>query len=122
MIRVLAAVIRDGDRYLVCLRPAHKRHAGHWEFPGGKLEPGEAILEAARRELKEELGLEVLSLGKLLYSSRDPGSSFLIDFFEVQVSGTPQAHEHEEIRWVTRQEMMGLRLAPSDRAFGLTIV
>lgn len=122
MIRVLAAVIRDGDRYLVCLRPTHKRHGGHWEFPGGKVKPGETMLEAAQRELKEELGLEVVSVGKLLYSSQDAGSSFLIEFVEVQVSGAPRAHEHEEIWWVTPQEMVGLRLAPSDGTFSLTIV
>jgi 8-oxo-dGTP pyrophosphatase MutT (NUDIX family) len=59
---VLAAVIRRQDRYLVCRRPAHKRHGGLWEFPGGKLEPGETLLEAARRELREELGAEVSDL------------------------------------------------------------
>ena len=121
LIRVLAAVIRDADRYLVCLRPAHKRHGGYWEFPGGKLEPDETPLEAARRELREELGVEVQSVGQTLFSCQDAGSNFLIEFVEVQVTGIPQSLEHDEIRWVTTQEMRGLKLAPSDRAFSLMI-
>jgi 8-oxo-dGTP pyrophosphatase MutT (NUDIX family) len=75
-VRVLAAVIRDADRYLVCLRPAHKRHGGLWEFPGGKLEPGETLFDAARRELKEELGVQVVAVEDLVFSTQDPGSPF----------------------------------------------
>src|SRR5690606_20769929 len=62
-IRVLAAVIRRDGRWLVCRRPAHKRHGGLWEFPGGKLEPGESLLEAATRELEEELAVRVTGVG-----------------------------------------------------------
>lgn len=122
LVRVLAAVIRRGDQYLVCLRPAHKRHGGFWEFPGGKLKPSETLLEAARRELDEELGVVVQSIGETLFSCQDPGSPFLIEFVEVQVSGIPRPIEHQEIRWVPPQEMRGLKLAPSDRAFSLVIV
>jgi 8-oxo-dGTP diphosphatase len=121
LIRVLAAVIRDGDRYLVCLRPAHKRHGGCWEFPGGKLEAGETLLEAATRELGEELGIEVLSAGESVFTRHDPGSSFLIEFVEVSINGNPVAREHDEIRWVTPAELEGLHLAPSDKAFSLSI-
>jgi 8-oxo-dGTP diphosphatase len=122
MVRVLAAVIRRDDSYLVCLRPPHKRHGGLWEFPGGKMESGETLHEAARRELQEELGLEVLSVGETLFSCQDPGSRFVIEFVEVQVSGIPQAFEHAEIRWATPQELRDLKFAPSDRAFSLTLV
>ena len=115
--RVLAAVIRDGDRYLLCRRPRHKRHGGLWEFPGGKIEPGEGLLEAAKREMKEELGLDVVAVGEALLARRDPGSPFVIEFVPVQVRGTPQALEHEEIRWVAAGEVAGLELAPSDLVF-----
>ena len=50
----MAAVIERDGKLLVCRRPGHKRHGGLWEFPGGKLEPGETIVDAARRELDEE--------------------------------------------------------------------
>jgi 8-oxo-dGTP diphosphatase len=72
-VRVLAAVIQVGERYLVCLRPSHKRHGGLWEFPGGKVEGDETLQDAARRELKEELGVGVVLTGECVFSSRDPG-------------------------------------------------
>ncbi len=78
--RVLAAVVRRDETYLIARRPRHKRHGGLWEFPGGKLEPLEDHLSAARRELAEELGIEVLNVGKVLFRQLDPGSEFLIEF------------------------------------------
>jgi 8-oxo-dGTP pyrophosphatase MutT (NUDIX family) len=117
VIRVLAAVIQKADRYLVCLRPRHKRHGGLWEFPGGKLESGENLLEAARRELREELGVEVIGVGDPIFSSRDQDSSFLIEFTLVAIAGTPKAREHDEVRWATPEETRSLNLAPADRAF-----
>ena len=116
-VRVLAAVILENGRYLVGLRPSHKRHGSHWEFPGGKVETGESLLDAARRELKEELSVEVISTADPIFTKHDPGSPFVIDFVEVQVEGVPQALEHDEIRWATPFELLQLRLAPSDRSF-----
>lgn len=115
--RVLAAVIRRDRRYLLCRRPEHKRHGGLWEFPGGKLHPGETLLEAARRELFEELSLQATSVGPTLFARRDAGSPFLIEFAEVFVSGEPVVHEHDEVRWLTPLEILALPLAPVDRAF-----
>lgn len=117
LVPVLAAVIRRHDRWLLCRRPAHKRHGGRWEFPGGKREPGESRLDAARRELREELGVEVLSAGEVLFARRDGGSAFLIEFVGVDIEGEPAALEHEAIDWLTLAELRALDLAPSDRAF-----
>jgi 8-oxo-dGTP pyrophosphatase MutT (NUDIX family) len=114
---VLAAVIRRGERFLLCQRPAHKRHGGLWEFPGGKLEPGETLLHAARRELREELALEVVRAGDVAYRVRDPGSSFLITFVPVEVAGEPKPLEHAALAWLTLGEAAGLPLAPSDRRY-----
>lgn len=61
-IPVVAAVISRDDRYLVARRPDHKRHGRRWEFPGGKLKPDESKDEGIRRELSEELRLEVVSV------------------------------------------------------------
>jgi 8-oxo-dGTP diphosphatase len=121
LIRVIAAVISDGDRYLVCLRPSHKRHGGCWEFPGGKFEKGESLLDAARRELTEELGVEALSVGEVLFSHQDPESSFLIEFTQVEITGVPKAREHDEIRWLRPSELRALKLAPSDQVFASTL-
>jgi 8-oxo-dGTP diphosphatase len=114
---VIAAVIRRGDRVLLCKRPAHKRHGGLWEFPGGKLEEGESLLRAAQRELVEELGLQATSVGHLLFECQDPGSAFVIQFVEVVAVGEPNALEHDEVRWISIDQAAGLPLAPSDAAF-----
>jgi 8-oxo-dGTP diphosphatase len=114
---VLAAVISRDGRWLLCRRPAHKRHGGCWEFPGGKLEPGETRLDAARRELREELGVEVTDVGDVLFRARDPGSAFVIEFTVVAIRGEPEPLEHSEIRWLTPAEAATLSLAPADREF-----
>jgi mutator protein MutT len=117
VVRVLAAVIRRQGRYLLCLRPSRKRHGGLWEFPGGKLEPGETLAQGAHRELGEELGTTVTDCGPVLFSHREAGSPFQIEFVPVEIAGEPQALEHEELRWVSAVELKLLPLAPSDRAF-----
>jgi mutator protein MutT len=114
---VVAAVIRRDERYLVGRRPAAKRHGGLWEFPGGKVLEGESRLDAAARELEEELGLEVVALGRLLFSVEDAGSPFVIEFFETDASGDPRALEHSEIGWFTVAELARMELAPADAGF-----
>lgn len=116
-VRVLAAVITHGECWLLCQRPANKRHGGLWEFPGGKLEPGEHHAAAARREMLEELGVEVTRVGDVLFSSRDPGSPFVIDFTPVEIAGEPRPLEHADIRWIRPADAASLPLAPADAAF-----
>ncbi len=115
--QVIAAVIRRDRSFLVCKRPAHKHHGGKWEFPGGKLEEGESFFEAAQRELCEELGLQVLSIGDDLFTIVDPGAQVEIHFIDVAVQGEPIAHEHEALSWEALGSLFDLDLAPSDRAF-----
>ena len=115
--RVVAAVIERRGRLLLCRRPAGKRHAGLWEFPGGKLLPGESIPDAARRELAEELAVEVLAVGERLFERQDPGSPFVVEFYPVEIAGEPVALEHEALIWARPEDLAGLDLAPSDRAF-----
>ena len=110
-------MVERGGRLLLARRPAGKRHAGRWEFPGGKFLPGETPLEAARRELSEELGVEVSSLGALLHAIPDPGSPFLVEFHAVEIHGEPLALEHEALAWVLPDELPLYSLAPSDRTF-----
>jgi mutator protein MutT len=116
-IRVVAAVAARGDALLVCRRPAHKRHGGLWEFPGGKCDPGESDTEAVRRELREELGVGARAAGEAELVVADPGSPFVIAFVPVTLDGEPVAHEHEALCWGTLAEVAALPLAPSDRRY-----
>jgi mutator protein MutT len=116
-IPVMAAVIRREGRLLLGRRPDHKRHGGLWEFPGGKVESGESDQQAVERELSEELGLSTTSVGRVLFESQDPDSTFLIRFVAVEVAGDPRALEHSEIGWFDLEALRNLRLAPSDSRF-----
>ena len=115
--RVVAAVLRREGRYLLGLRPERKRHGGLWEFPGGKVDPGESTLDAARRELAEELEIEVTSVGELVLSVADGRSPFVIDFVNTVAVGSPSPLEHDELGWFTVDEMLEMRLAPADARF-----
>ena len=115
-IPVIAALIRREGRYLVGRRPDGKRHGGLWEFPGGKLLAGEDWLAGARRELAEELRIEVTTVGEALFTARDPGSPFEIHFVEVEVEtgADPEALEHSELGWFTPDQLHRFPMAPAD--------
>ncbi len=121
-VRVLAAVICRNDRYLLALRPAGKRHAGYWEFPGGKVEPNERDVDAMARELREELGVTLHTLGAQRGCYRDGDSEFEITFVDVTVLGEPTALEHAALAWVAPHEFEQYQLAPSDRVCAHTIL
>lgn len=117
MVRVVAAVLHREGRYLLGRRPAHKMHGGLWEFPGGKLDPGESTLDGARRELLEEMELRVTAVGDPLLSVVDRASQLLIEFVEVFAEGRPSTIEHEAVGWFAPDEMEEIELAPADAAF-----
>ncbi len=117
VIPVLAAVIEREGTLLLGLRPQEKRHGGLWEFPGGKLEPGESLADAAGRELMEELGVTVARVGEVLFRRRDESSPFDIVFVATAIAGEPDALEHSQIAWFDPIELLALPLAPSDFAF-----
>ncbi len=118
MIRVSAGVLVRGDDVLVCRRPAHAEHAGKWEFPGGKVEPGETLAEALRRELAEELGVEA-AVGEDLwttthhYPGREPVE---LHFFAVAVlAGRIDGAHFAEVRWQPRGRLAELDFLEADR-------
>ena len=116
-ISVAAAVIRRDSTVLLGRRPDHKRHGGLWEFPGGKMEEGETEVDAVTRELLEEFGVETLSVGKVVYECRDPGSPFLVRFFDVGIRGKLEPTEHTEVRWFEPATLPAVSLAPCDARF-----
>jgi 8-oxo-dGTP diphosphatase len=114
-VRVVAAVIERDGKVLVCRRPALKRHGGLWEFPGGKIEPDEDDLAALRRELREELAVEVVSVAEEVFRNDDGG--FSIAFIPTVIAGEPEPVEHEAILWALPADLARLELAPSDLLF-----
>ena len=101
---VAGGIIWQDDHLLAALRPQGKPMAGYWEFPGGKLEPGETAEQALCRELREELGISVRAcrLWQIVehdYAERD--LHVQLHFFHVTAfDGTPCARERQELRWV----------------------
>ena len=115
MIVVTAGIVRRDGRILICKRPAGKRLAGMWEFPGGKMESGETPEECLVRELREELGFDA-RIGKI-YDARIEREfrEFIILYYEVEIAaGEPRALEHAEARYVTPEELASFRFASSD--------
>ncbi len=115
MIVVTAGILRKDGRILICRRPAGKRLAGVWEFPGGKMEPGETPEECLKRELREELGFEA-RIGTIFDARIEREfREFIILYYDVEVaSGVPRALEHAEARYVTKEELSEYRFASSD--------
>lgn len=118
-IPVVAAVIADAaGLVLVAQRPAHKHLALKWEFPGGKVEPGESPEAALARELREELGIEIEILRTLPRFTHDYGDVVIemISFVcrLAPASAAPHAHEHAALRWVSAAELATLDLAAAD--------
>lgn len=119
-IPVVAAVIEDGHgRVLVAQRPAHKHLALQWEFPGGKIDPGETPEAALVRELREELGVEATIIRALPRFTHDYGSvAIAMQPFVCRLapgSAAPHAHEHVALRWLAPAELGAIELAAADR-------
>lgn len=116
-LQVVAGVALRDRRYLICQRPAHKRHGGLWEFPGGKLEPGEDLAAALVRELMEELDLHDVTAGRLLHVEHPPSGKLVLHFMEAHFVSQPKCLEHQAMRWASLAELLILPLAPADRTF-----
>ena len=102
-IPVVAGAVERAGRWLLCRRPLHKARGGQWEFPGGKLEAGESAQQALERELREELGIEILSgeaLANVEYAYPELTIRLTLLYAQI-VSGEPQLLEHMEFRWTT---------------------
>jgi 8-oxo-dGTP diphosphatase len=111
-IRVVAGVLMRTGRVLVALRGPGRPFAGQWEFPGGKVEPGEDDRTALARELHEELAIRV-EVGDRLGESRH-GTLHLLAYRCTLQAGEPVALEHESIRWALPEELAALPWAPLD--------
>jgi mutator protein MutT len=114
---VAAAVIDATGRVLIAQRPEGKHLAGGWEFPGGKLEPGEERLAGLARELREELGITIATPRPLIRVRHAyPSREVLLDIWVVtRYGGEPQGLDGQALRWCTQDELAMADLLPADK-------
>lgn len=116
-IPVVAGLVRKGPLFLVGQRPENHSLAGKWEFPGGKIEAGEAPEIALQRELQEELGIEA-EVGPLRMSATHTYGevNILILFFEILYwKGEPKAKHHTQIAWLSAEELRQREIPETNR-------
>ncbi len=121
---VAAAILGASGRVLIAERPAGKHMAGRWEFPGGKVAPGESEGAALARELEEELGIECVEARPMMrlthrYPDRDIGlSMWVVEGYR----GEPQALDGQRLKWVRRTQLAGEDILEADRPFVAALV
>ena len=115
-VRVAAALIIRDSRFLICRRPDHKARGGLWEFPGGKLEPGESAAEALTRECREELDVAVTP-GPVYMRLTHEYPDLTMELILLQVeefAGELTLMEHSDLRWIEPTEIGGFDFCPAD--------
>ena len=113
---VVAALIWEDGRFLICQRPAHKTRGLLWEFVGGKVEPGETKEQALVRECREELAV-TLSVGEVFMEVDHvyPDLHVHLTLYNAAIrAGTPQMLEHNDLRWITVDEIPQYPFCPAD--------
>ena len=113
---VVAALIWNGDKFMICQRPAHKARGLLWEFVGGKVEAGETKEAALIRECQEELAV-TLSVGDVFMEvvHEYPDITVQLTLFHATIAeGVPQKLEHNDIRWITPAEIPQYDFCPAD--------
>lgn len=117
MTDVVAALIWDQDKFLICQRPANKSRALLWEFVGGKTEPGESFQQALIRECREELDITV-SVGDIFTQviHEYPDILIRLTLFHCTIAqGTPKMLEHNDIRWIHPSQIHQYDFCPADK-------
>ncbi len=117
MTAVVAALIWEEGRFLICQRPAHKARGLLWEFVGGKVEPGETGEQALIRECREELGVTV-AVGEVFLETVHayPDLTIRLTLYSARIAeGRPRALEHRQLRWITPEEIPEYAFCPADR-------
>ena len=114
---VVAALIWDKGKFMICQRPAHKARGLLWEFVGGKVEPGETRAQALIRECREELDI-TLAVGEVFMEvvHEYPDLTVHLTLFHAAIaSGVPKKLEHNDIRWITVDEIPQYEFCPADQ-------
>lgn len=116
MVEVVAALITDGERFLICQRPKHKARGLLWEFVGGKVEEGETEKEALVRECREELAVRV-EVGEEFFHVTHEYPDIIIEltlFYAKIIEGEITLLEHNAVKWITKEEIDKYEFCPAD--------
>lgn len=119
MTEVVAALIWENGKFLICQRPAHKARGLMWEFVGGKVEEGESKEQALIRECKEELDI-LIFVGERFAEVTHVYSDITVHLtlFNASIeSGVPQLIEHNAIKWIRAEEIPEYEFCPADKIF-----
>jgi mutator protein MutT len=122
---VVAALIEQDGRILICQRRAGDRFAHLWEFPGGKVESGETLSGALRRELLEELGVEStigIEVDRVRHQYSGMAEMLELVFLQATLAAAPRNLVFEEIAWVAPCELLSYEFLPADRDFVARLV
>ena len=116
MVEVVAALIWDNDKFMICQRPAHKARALLWEFVGGKVEPGETKEQALIRECQEELDISLFVSDIFMdIVHKYPDITVHLTLFNATIAeGIPKKLEHNDIKWITPSEIPQYTFCPAD--------
>jgi 8-oxo-dGTP diphosphatase len=120
MTRVAVGVIKQNGKFLVCQRKKGGRYGLKWEFPGGKLEQDEDVEQCLRRELREELSIEIDGNDRIetLDAYYDDGGLFRVSYcFVTGFTGIPQNNAFEQIRWVSLAELKEMDMLEGNKPF-----
>ncbi len=115
-VEVVAALLWENERFLICQRPANKARALLWEFVGGKVEAGETKQQALQRECMEELGVHI-SVGDVFMEVTHTYPDITVHltlFHATIVAGEPQKLEHHDLQWITTAEIPKYTFCPAD--------
>ena len=121
---VVAALVWQGDKFMICQRPAHKARGLLWEFVGGKVEPGETKEQALIRECREELAI-TLSVGDVFMAviHEYPDLTVHLTLFNATIAeGEPVMLEHNDIQWITPSEIQNYEFCPADEEILVEII
>lgn len=116
MTEVVAALIWDHDRFMICQRPAYKARGLLWEFVGGKVEPGETKPQALIRECREELDITVAPAEPFMELTHAyPDLTIHLSLYHCTIAaGTPRLLEHNDLRWILPSEIPQYEFCPAD--------
>ncbi len=117
MIEVVAALIWDGDKFMICQRPANKARGLLWEFVGGKVEHGETKEAALKRECFEELAINIEVIDEFMTVTHEyPDITVHLTLFNATVKeGTPIMIEHNDLKWIAPSEISNYDFCPADK-------